>query len=86
MSEGQEVHELDLDCRHGGEPPSIEWKHMNGYLRLAGAERNKPWYVLLNIENFVTGVSLALSSVGQWLPNGPTQKGSASTTPAGTRP
>jgi hypothetical protein len=54
---GHELHTYDLAHIHEDDPPrSIDWKHLNGYVRLAGTDRGKEWYVLLDIEVFVQAV------------------------------
>ena len=53
--EGDEVHELDIECLHGDGERAIDWHHLNGYVRLSGTDRGKEWYVLLDVEAFVVG-------------------------------
>lgn len=54
-SEGREGHELDISYNHGVEKRTIDWEHFNGNVRLCGADRKgKKWYVLLDLEVFVT--------------------------------
>jgi hypothetical protein len=54
--EGWEPHEFDLGHRHGEEDRSVEWAHLNGYVRLSGTRSGKEWYVLLDLEVFVSAV------------------------------
>jgi hypothetical protein len=54
--EGWEPHEFDTTHLHGEGERTIEWKHLNGYVRLAGEQSRREWYVLLDIEVFVSAV------------------------------
>ena len=54
--EGWEPHEFDSEALYGDGDQSINWEHLNGYVRLAGRERKEEWYVLLDVEVFVTAV------------------------------
>jgi len=55
-SEGSEAHKLDLAASYGGYPREINWEHYNGYVRLAGIEKDTEWFVLLDIEVFVRAI------------------------------
>jgi hypothetical protein len=54
--EGVEGHEMDTAYLAGFDKKSIEWKHVNGYVRLHGKKGKEDWYVLLDIEVFVTAI------------------------------
>lgn len=61
-SEGREGHELDVAYNHGDGEKSIDWEHFNGYVRLCGTDqRGKEWYVLLDLEVFVTAITKLLA-------------------------
>jgi len=55
-SPGVEGHELDYGYRYGEDEKSIDWEHFNGFVRLAGTDRGKEWFVLLDLEVFVSAV------------------------------
>lgn len=55
-STGYEAHADDLEHLHGDADRTIDWKHFNGYVRLCGKHRGKEWYVLLDIEVFVSAI------------------------------
>jgi hypothetical protein len=62
-SEGSEAHELDHGHRFGDDERTIDWQHFNGFVRLCGADHKvKEWYVLLDLEVFVSAVYKLLSS------------------------
>lgn len=54
---GYEPHSLDLAylCEDN-QPRSIDWQHLNGDVRLAGTDRGREWYVLLDLEVFIQAV------------------------------
>jgi len=54
--EGNEAHESDAHYWYGEAERSINWDHLNGYVRLAGKERGAEWYVLLDVEIFVIAI------------------------------
>lgn len=54
---GHEPHAHDLAHIHEDDQPrSIDWEHLDGYVRLVGTDRGREWYVLLDIEVFVRAV------------------------------
>jgi hypothetical protein len=55
-AEGSEPHEFDSAYLHGEGDRTIDWTHLNGYVRLAGAQGKREWYVLLDVEVFVSAV------------------------------
>ena len=55
-SGGREAHEYDVAYLHGDGERTIDWKHFNGYVRLCGRKDGEFWYVLLNIEVFVSAI------------------------------
>ncbi len=61
--EGWEPHEWDSAHIHGDDDRSIDWEHLNGYVRLAGTKGRQEWYVLLDIEVFVSAVYEVVRSV-----------------------
>lgn len=63
-TDGQETHERDTPAIAGVAPPSIEWRHLNGYVRLAGNHQGKVWILLLDIEAFVRAVYTLLLGDG----------------------
>ncbi|MGN8037833.1 hypothetical protein ACTJJ0_22265 [Chitinophaga sp. 22321] len=62
-TDGVEAHEDDAAYKYGDGDKTIEWKHWNGYVRLCGkTTRGSEWYVLLDVEVYVTGVYTLLSN------------------------
>lgn len=55
-SEGREAHEHDVAYLHGDGDRTIDWQHFNGYVRLCGHKNDEAWYVLLDIEVFVSAI------------------------------
>jgi hypothetical protein len=62
--DGWEPHEWDLAHIHGDDDRSIDWEHLNGYVRLAGTKGKQEWYVLLDIEVFVSAVYEVVRPLG----------------------
>lgn len=61
-TEGREGHELDVAYNHGDGDKLIDWEHFNEYVRLCGTKNRKEWYVLLDLEVFITAVVKLLDS------------------------
>jgi hypothetical protein len=59
--EGIEAHESDSAYLAGMDEKSIKWTHISNYVRLSGKNYEEDWYVLLNIEVFVTAIFRLLS-------------------------
>jgi hypothetical protein len=55
-TEGQEPLEYDVAYSEGDGDRTIDWQHLNGYVRLCGKKGGKEWYVLLDIEVFVSAI------------------------------
>jgi hypothetical protein len=62
-SEGQEAHEYDSAYLYGEGDKEIDWKHLNGYVRLAGRKNGEDWYVLLDVEVFASAIYRLFTSV-----------------------
>ena len=60
VKEGLEVHESDVACLAGMMDKSVDWQHVNGFIRLSGKKGKQPWYVLLDTEAFVSSVCTLL--------------------------
>lgn len=54
--DGYGAHNMDLAYSQGEGEKTINWKHLNGYVRLAGKQNNQEWYVLLDIEVFISAI------------------------------
>ena len=59
-SSGTEAHADDLEHIHGEGERTIDWDHLNGYVRLAGKHKGNEWSVLLNVEMFVRAIFVLL--------------------------
>lgn len=62
FSEGYEANEFDLAYKYGEGDKTIDWSHLNGYVRLSGTGKGTEWYVLLDVEIFIKAVHELLSS------------------------
>jgi hypothetical protein len=54
--EGTEGHETDIAYLAGFQDKEVDWKHLNGYVRLSGKKFKDVWIVLLDIEVFISAV------------------------------
>jgi len=54
--EGMEGHETDVAYLAGVQDKEVDWKHLNGYVRLSGKKFKDTWIVLLDIEVFISAV------------------------------
>jgi hypothetical protein len=54
--EGVEGHESDGAYLAGVEDKSVKWKYFANYVRLSGKQNKNSWYVLLDIEVFITAI------------------------------
>ena len=53
---GIEPHESDIAFRKGMDDGHVNWRHVTNYVRFTGRMNKKNWYVLLNVEEFVSAV------------------------------
>lgn len=53
---GSEAHENDIVFQQDMGDREIHWQHYRDYIRLAGRRGKQQWFVLLNIETFVSAV------------------------------
>jgi len=64
FKDGHEGHERDYAYwRSGDDLKSIKWKHANGYVRLSGKRGKDKWYVLLEVQVFVTAIFKVFSAI-----------------------
>lgn len=60
MTESDEAHSKDHGAYYGGYERELQWHHLSGNIRISGSYRQKEWAFLLQIPEFVEGMSYLL--------------------------